>query len=62
VAQSKKYERVFFKKIKELNAAKKQGERVIIQVSENEAILIYWKDSWMYDIYPFEKQIRGEHL
>jgi len=62
VAQSKKYDRVFLKKIKELNAAKKQDERVIIQVSQNEAILIYWGDSWTYDIYPFEKQIRDEHL
>jgi hypothetical protein len=62
VAQSKKYDKVFFKKIKELNAAKKQDERVVIQVSEKEAILIYWNDSWTYDVYPFEKQIRGEHL
>lgn len=62
MAQSKKYDKVFYKKIKELNAAKKHDERVVIQVSENEAILIYWNDSWMYDVYPFEKQIRGEHL
>jgi hypothetical protein len=62
VAQSKKYDKVFYKKIKELNAAKKHDERVVIQVSENEAILIYWGDSWTYDIYPFEKQIWGEHL
>lgn len=54
IDKKNRYDKVFYAEIKRMNDANEAGTSKIIQVSANEAMLMYWcRMSWQYDIYPF---------